>query len=95
MLLSSEMANQIAKPTDVDGSHLFDEHPGERSVDLDFGTEGRRSSVCRRGSNEDDRPGEERLGLHNNTEPLPLLFVTAPFWEAQSEDVTPTHVVPP
>lgn len=41
-LLGGDMSGRIAQPVDVDGTDLFNQHPGQLSVHDHLGPEGRR-----------------------------------------------------
>ena len=85
------MAGEIAQPVDVDGTDLLNEHTSGGSIDLDLGPEGCRFRAGRGWRHEHDRTWEEGVGLHDDTEASPPLFVPNTLGESQSEDVTPTH----
>lgn len=91
LLFRAEMAGEVTEAMDVDCSDLLDEHPRRGAIDIDFGAEGCRSGAGRRGSDQHDRPREEGVGLHDDTESTSSLLMSHPPGEPEGEDVTPTH----
>lgn len=91
LLFWCEMASRVTKSPEVDRPHLLDEHPSNGALNVDLGSERcrLRTGRCRR--NQDDRPWEERIRLHNDAEPTSSLLMTGTLPETQGEDVTPTH----
>jgi len=85
------MAGEIAQSADIDGTDLLNEHTRGGSIDFDLRPEGRWHRAGRSWRHEHDRTWEEGIGLHNDTEASPPLFVPNTLGEAQNEDVTPTH----
>jgi hypothetical protein len=70
------MAGAVTEVLDVDGSDLFDENPSSGAVNVDLWPERRRPGARRCRRNEHDRPREEGVGLHDDTEATPSLFVS-------------------
>ena len=91
LLFRGEMSSQISKPVDIDSTDLLDENSGRRPIDINLRSERCRLGPPRCWSHEDDRPGKKHIRLHDDTEALPLLFVTYPLGEPQGENVTPLH----
>lgn len=85
------MAGEVTEPLKVDCTDLLDKHPGEGAVDIDLGSEGSWFGAGRCGCHQDYRSWEEGIGLHDDTETTPSLFVSQPLGESQGEDVTPVH----
>ena len=85
------MAGEVAQSVHIDGTDLFDKHTSRASIDFDLRPERRRSGAGRSWRHEHDRTWEEGIGLHNDTEASPPLFVLNTLGETQNEDVTPTH----
>ena len=95
LFFRSETAGQVPESLKTDGSHVFDEHAGQRALDLDLGSERRRlgSGRCRR--HQHHRSGQEGVGLHDDTEAAAVLLVSYSFGKPESEDVTPAHADSP
>ena len=85
------MAGEVTKPLKVDCTDLLDKHPREGVVDLDFGSERGWFGARRCGCHQYYRSWEEGVGLHDDTETTPSLFVSQSLGESQGEDVTPAH----
>ena len=85
------MARQVAKPLEVYRTDLLDKHPCASAVDVDLGAEGSWFRAGRCGCHQYYRSWEEGIGLHNDTETTPSLFVSQARGESQGEDVTPAH----
>ena len=85
------MAGEIAESLEVDGSDLFDEYASQGAVDVDLGSEGRWFGAGRCGCHQHHRSREEDVGLHDDAEATPPLFVSEPIGKPKGEDVTPAH----
>ena len=85
------MAGEVAEALDIDATDLLDEHSSRGAIDIDLRPERRRFGTRRCGRHQNHRPREERVGLHDDAEATPSLFVPHPPGESQSKDVTPTH----
>ena len=86
-----ETAGEVAESLKVNGSHLLDEHASQGAVDVDLGSEGRWFGAGRCGCHQHYRSWEEGVGLDDDAETTPSLFVSQPLGESQGEDVTPVH----
>ena len=85
------MAGEIAESLKVDGTDLLDKYASEGAVNVDLGSERGRLGARRGGCHQYDRPWEEGIGLYDDAEAAPSLFVPQAFGEPQGEDVTPAH----
>ena len=70
-----QVAGEIPQSAQVDGADVFYQYPCRVATDLNLGSERRRSSAPRRGRHQDHRARKEGVGLHDNSEAWPLLFV--------------------
>jgi hypothetical protein len=75
LLFRCQVTCEITQSAHVNGADLFHEYSCRVAPDLDFGSERRRSSALRCRCHQDHRAREEGVGLHDNSEALPLLFV--------------------
>ena len=82
LLFRCETTGQTPKPPHVNRADLFDEHTSGCGIDLDLGSEGCGSGTggCR--CKQDHRAREERVGLHDHTVSLTVLFVADLFGES-------------
>jgi hypothetical protein len=70
------MTGEVAEAVDVDGAYLLNEHTSGRSMDVDLGPKRRRVGAGRRGGHQHDRAWEKGIGLHEDAEATPSLFVS-------------------
>jgi hypothetical protein len=74
-LFGRNVTDELAQSGCIHGSHLFDQDPGDLSFDIDLRPEGRRSSASGGRGYKDDGPGQQVIGLHDDTKPPALLLV--------------------
>jgi hypothetical protein len=76
LLFWGDMPGQVAESVDVDRADLFDKDTSRRPIDLDLRPERCWPCAPRGRGHQNDRPGKERIRLHDDTEALSLLFMT-------------------
>ncbi len=94
-LLVCEMPDQFAQPSGVHGSALLDEDAGSFPLDLSLRSERRWSGAPRRGSDDDDRPGQELVRLNYHREAVAVLFVVHTLEQPKAVNITSKHEVLP
>jgi hypothetical protein len=71
------MTDEVAHAGHVDGSQLLNQDSGWLGVHFDLGPKGRWSCAPRGRSDDHYRTGKELIRLKHDTEPSPLLLVSA------------------
>lgn len=94
-LLAAEVACEVAKAADVDGSGLFNKNAGRLTANLHLWAERRRASAARGRSDEDHRARKQLVGLDDHGETITVLFMADAFGELQAINITADHAVTP
>ena len=85
------MAREVTESLKVNGTDLLDEDAGGGAVDVDLGSEGGWFGAGGCWCHQHHGSWQEGVGLHNDAEATPSLFVADTFGESQGKDVTPAH----
>jgi len=85
------MAGEVTESLQVHCTDLLDEDASGGAVEFDLGSEGRWFGAGGCGCHQHHRSWEEGVGLDDDAEAAPSLFVADAFGESQGEDVTPAH----
>lgn len=89
------MTGEVTETTNVHRTDLFDENTSTTAIDIDLRTKRGRLGARRCRGYQHDRTGKEGVGLDNDTEAPPLLFVANTLGKTEHEDVTPAHADSP
>ena len=69
------MPGEVAEAGHVDSTDVLDKYPCKDSFNLDLWSERRWSRARRGGCHQHYGAGQERIGLHDDAVPGPVLFV--------------------
>ena len=79
----------------VDRAELFDEDARGLALDIDLGSEGGGTRASRCGCDDHDGSWQELIGLHDDGEPIAVLFMANTLGRLEPVDVTPEHASTP
>jgi len=89
-----EMSDQIAEPTDVDDSELFDKHSSRLSFDMGLGSKRRWAGALGRRRHDHDRTRQELVRLDDDAVTIAMLRVANASRETEANDITSAHEAP-
>jgi hypothetical protein len=93
--LGAQVADKFAKAVTVDCSDLFDEHSSVFTSYFGLRAKGRRLGAARCRSDDNHRPGQELVGLDDDTVAIAVLLVSYSFGRTEPVNVTTEHASPP
>ena len=91
LLVDRDVTDRVAETVHVDGTNLLDEHRCRLAVDVEPGSKRRGSSARRGRRNEHNRPGQHRVGLHDDAQSPATLLVSDALGQPQLVDVPAFH----